>query len=201
MDEFVNYKKRDINLPYGCKDLHDVLRFMPARTIVRRGESVTGALSEIGKFVAMVLESRAKTIMLWVRSPEDELSVFIGHLRGNPVRTTVNFQEDSALEAKLLDFIARRGLKGLERSDIPPYLCLPEYLVLEVSPLPSDGPSISELITDLFEHVCGARGNSELSFTVFETGNAASQPRNRSHHRSRTTPARVKMSTIFSKAR
>jgi hypothetical protein len=180
MDEFVNYKKRDISLPHGCKDLHDVLKIHQApvvtqRTIVKRDESVTGALSEIGKFVAMVLESRADSIILGVNPPEDRLSVFIGHVEGDPVQLTVHvhFQKNSALETKLLEFIAQRGLKALGNSGMPPS-GLPAYFVFEFSPLPSDEPSISELITDFFERVCGARSDTELSFHCVEVVHAVS---------------------------
>jgi hypothetical protein len=145
------------------------------RTTVKRDESVTGTLSEVGKYVEIVLESRADAIMLWMRPPDDRFLVYLGHFVGEPVQSTANFQKDSAQETKLRDFIARRGLKALEDSGIPPSVLpgLPVDFIYEFSPLPSDEASLSELIIDLFEHVCGARGDTELRFHCFEVGDAA----------------------------
>jgi hypothetical protein len=85
MSEFVNYRKRGITLPKGCKNLFDVLQShglpklasgvqtgaIPAdeEPVVTRGESVTGKLSDIGKYVAMVFESRARSFLLMVTPP------------------------------------------------------------------------------------------------------------------------------------
>ena len=87
MTQFVDYKKRSFTLPPGCKDLIDVLA--PSR---RRSKSpiATGSfrspeikverfptegLSQIGRFVSMMLQWKGETFMLSVTGEDFEFPV------------------------------------------------------------------------------------------------------------------------------
>jgi hypothetical protein len=59
-------------------------------------------------------------------------------------------------------------------SGFPPmFPSLPVYLIFELSPLPSQGAMLSELLTDLFRDVGGANGDTQFCFYYTEVTDAA----------------------------
>src|SRR5947207_13581446 len=100
MSQFVNYKKRSVALPPGCKDLIDLLRPAGAhkadgtiprddRPSVARGESVTGKLSEIGKYVAMVFHASAEVILLLMSTPDEQLTMNVDRDQSGRITASV----------------------------------------------------------------------------------------------------------------
>src|SRR6185436_10708188 len=85
MSEFVNYNKRSVTLPTGCKDLIDVLGQNKSSDIasISSGERITTgcgeggaiAVSKIGEYVRKVCESRAELIQVMFSSPGQRLAV------------------------------------------------------------------------------------------------------------------------------
>src|SRR6266568_946681 len=88
MSEFVNYNKRGITLPPGCKDLSDLLKPKGLRNApgpilaveqppVVREETLTATLAEIEQHVAMVFQSQARLFALEIFLPGEPASVQI----------------------------------------------------------------------------------------------------------------------------
>src|SRR6185369_10390841 len=87
MSDFVNYNKRGVTLPSGCKDLIDLLGRgaglgegqipgygeLPAKVV--RGGAGTVPLQQLGEHVSKVCASRAKVIQFIASSPEERLTV------------------------------------------------------------------------------------------------------------------------------
>jgi hypothetical protein len=80
MADFVNYNKRSVTLPPGCKNLIDVLRSRPdkqfqkfaerlKRARVTHDESVMGKVSDVPKYVGMVFASRGLVCVLEIGLP------------------------------------------------------------------------------------------------------------------------------------
>src|SRR4051812_38710247 len=93
MSDFINYNKRSVTLPEGCKDLIDVLRSHPlrvlfsnadagpippgARATLTRGETFEGRVSDVDKYVGKVFESRGLSCMLILTPPGEQFTIHI----------------------------------------------------------------------------------------------------------------------------
>src|SRR4030095_12787454 len=77
MSDFVNYDKRDINLPPGCKNLIDVLQPMvpPPGLKPRRGLTMgggeTATISSIPKYINNFLNQSNQDLLL-IRTPNEK---------------------------------------------------------------------------------------------------------------------------------
>ena len=91
MAKFVNYQKRGISLPPGCKDLMDVLArprrqtkeqpisaFLP-RIAIKEEHFPTGGLAQLGRHLSMMLQSREEFIVVSVTSQEFEFPFVFWH--------------------------------------------------------------------------------------------------------------------------
>lgn len=181
MNEFVDYKKRDIDLPKGCKNLNDVLQAQERRRILRRAaafkrqmathdRSFTGTLSEVGKYLDMVFTSRAWMFTLWIGPLDDRLNLSIHRSEDGSVAASATVRQDSAQELSLRSFFAQRGLDWPVDSGFPSqfFPSVPVDLMVKISPLPSQGPGLTDLIVDLFRDVYGANMETGLNFHSFE---------------------------------
>jgi hypothetical protein len=186
MSQFVNYKKRSVTLPPGCKNLIDLLRprglsklhgtISPEeRPTVTRGETVAGKLSEIQKYVGMMFESHAQAFTVMVSLSDERLTVDFARMTGEMMLASVVFEEDAERERLMRDFFARHGLQAPRDRGRPEQFHpdLPVQLIYRISPLPSDARLLSMLTTDLFHDVCGLSDDSELMFRYYEIANAA----------------------------
>jgi hypothetical protein len=173
MNEFVDYKKRDINLPGGCKDLLDVLQpqqvkaAVPDLTTVREG-SCAAALSDTGKYVWLVFGSRVLLFMLEMDAPDHGLKLSLSRMEGGIMFASVEFRENSGREAAIRSFLAREGLKvpcvvGTAADFIPD-----SPVSYRISPLPTDGRGLAVLLTSLFRDVGGLKEDAELRFHWYE---------------------------------
>lgn len=152
MSDFVNYNKRDVKLPPGCKDLIDVLR---GRRVATRDYSVNGPVSDIAEHVRTIFGSTALFVCLDI-APADETSADI--LRDNERNSHVfiRVQRASDQERAVRGFLSSRGLKAPEDSQVPKgvfYPDLPVSIGCEISPLPPTSTEVARLLTDLFRHL------------------------------------------------
>jgi hypothetical protein len=180
MDGFVDYGKRSVQLPPGCKDLIDLLRpgvsgFLSAIPPnlpdgLRHGGMVKGELSELAKYVARVFDSRALACSLWVRPPGDQLTFEVQRFDAGEVTASVIVEMGTKREKAVRDFIAARGFQAPDDS-IPKQFSpnLPVELICHLSPLPSEVSILSNLGAELFRRVCGLSDQSELCYTHCET--------------------------------
>ena len=181
MSKFVNFKKREIALPPGCKDLIDVLK--PGRRVsskyhvniagqhpaVSRAGQTVGGLSEIRKYVAMVLESRAVAFTLQITSPNRQLIVSLFHENAMKVRTlgaSLLVQKDADSEKAVRGFLSRHHLRSPEDTGIPEQMFPDEpwQLIYEISAFPSDAAQLARILIDLYREVGGLTDESELNF-------------------------------------
>ena len=184
MSHFVNYNKRSVTLPPGCKNLIDLLRptelpkdhATPLRSeqpTVTRGESFTGRLSEIGKYVAMVFQARAEMVILLLSTPDDQLTMNLGRDQSGAISASVVFGHEADRERAVRAFYARHGLETPQQSGIPEHFSahLPVQCIYPVSPLPPESALISDMATSLFRDVCGLDDNADLGFRYYEVTN------------------------------
>lgn len=76
MSEFVNYHKRDVQLPYGCKDLVDVLNLQAPAEASPTVLLFSGGLKEVPENVARLLNSSRLSNGLLIRTDKGALGLF-----------------------------------------------------------------------------------------------------------------------------
>ena len=190
MSKFINFNKRSVTLPPGCKNLIDILQppvpsklvsnIHPGtispheRPIVTRGESFTGRVSDIGKYVAMVFESRATSFILMMTPPDEAFTIHVDRMEDRAIRASVVVQSATDQERAVRYFFAHRGLNLPEDSGMPPQLVpdLPVQVTCNISPIPSEAPLLSILVADLFRHTLGLSDDSQLCFRYYEARDA-----------------------------
>jgi hypothetical protein len=183
MNEFVNFKKRGVTLPPGCKDLIDLLRPAAKATIAseyrvttRRKEKVTGMLSDLGKYIRMAFESEGVMFVLGITSPDKRLEVAVLRRKAEEPWVAVTFPSDPEQERVLREFCTRKGLEipkdiGTRPSGFSPNL--PIQVFYRISPLPAEAAGVSALIEDFFRE-CGRLSNdAPLEFHIEEASDAA----------------------------
>jgi hypothetical protein len=181
MSEFINFNKRGVTLPPGCKDLIDLLRPKVKPSIERaqsltltRNETITGALQDVGKYTHMAFESRGAIFTLVITPTEGRLEVHIDRMKGKEPWVSLTFPKDPEEERAVREFFTRKGLQLPEDSGMPPsfFPNLPVQLIYDISPLPRDAAGVSALVADLLRH-CGKLGNdAPLRFNIWESFDA-----------------------------
>jgi len=187
MSEFVNYNKRSIQLPPGCKDLTDLFKpawlrklpkgdAPPEMPVVLRDDSVTETLGNIEKYVAIVFESRADGCHLTISSPgetDETLALCISNMTDS-IMSNVTFIHDETREEAMRAFFDSHGLKAPRANEMPKgfnfafYPNLPVWTIFEFSPLSSGALAFSKIARDLFRDFCGMNDQSELQFSLLE---------------------------------
>lgn len=76
MSEFVNYQKRDVQLPHGCKDLVDVLNLQTPAEPPQVVLLFSGGLTEVSENVARLLNSPRVSNGLLIRTDKGTLGLF-----------------------------------------------------------------------------------------------------------------------------
>ncbi len=182
MNEFVNFKKRGVTLPAGCKDLIDLLRSKAKPSIERtqrltrtRNETVTGALSDVGKYVRMAFDSRGAIFILVITPADHRLEVDVVRMEGEEPRASLTFPKDPEAERAVREFFTRTGLQLPDDSEMPPgfFPNLPMRLVYDVLPLPRDAAGVSAFIADLLRQCGKLENDAPLSFHIEEVSDAA----------------------------
>jgi len=181
MSQFINYKTRSVALPPGCKDLIDVLRptgppkaeviISPdERPAVTRGGLITGRLSEIGKYVAMVFHARGEMVILLMSTPDEQVTMHLGRDRSRTIAASVVFGYGGDREKAIRAFYQRHGLETPPDSGKPEHFSphLPVHCNYPVTPLPSEPAPIAEMATELFRSVCALDDKAEIRFRYYE---------------------------------
>jgi hypothetical protein len=167
MSEFVNYNKRNVDLPLGCKDFVDLLRQQgfsePSHP--HCSGSVLGKVADIEMHVKLAYDSFPFSYLL-VILPKGE-GFAIGFWRTSPRFSASVFVHDNPLHDHLTrDFFNAHHLSLIDnkRPELPWGLNRSSY---EIRPLPLYIPEVSQLFGDLLRFVCQLNDESPVTFTVF----------------------------------
>lgn len=181
MSEFVNYNKRTVTLPPGCKNLIDVLRAETGRQVGSVfdadpiGENSCccvgkDKLAEIGKYVGMAFESRANAVMLNVSSPDSTITFDLVRMLDRDMDASVAVERGTPQEAAVRKFFAQHRLRlpadpAVSQAFFPE---LPVKVIYSISPLPTEPRVLSMLAAAMFREVCGLDDESVLRFDFCE---------------------------------
>lgn len=183
MGKFVNYKKRGVELPPGCKNLVDVLDKGPKRKALsavgtqwiplpKPERFATRGLDHLLRFMARVLESRAKFTSLHIALPGSEagISVF-RHSEPGTLDLVLFIQRNTEEERAIRVFFAGHNIKPTV-----------DYLPLPVSPtsvrglqypLPQEALAAGNLIRGFLQTVHGLTEEAGIDFTFDDNEQAA----------------------------
>jgi hypothetical protein len=170
MSEFVNYNKRDISLPKGCKDLADVLQGKGEGkpNLPGNHEESLGRLAELDEWAARAFESHAKMLQLQVWTSEQAATLML-HRRGRKTGASVTVRGGSSTEEKVKAVFERKGLATPQGSPLPKTLFFPESsTTYDLTPFSKDAASFSALAKDLLKNVCGLEDESPVWFRYME---------------------------------
>lgn len=168
MADFVNYNKRSIDLPPGCKDMIDVLRVQeeardetqakPSTSFkAKRREQASGPLSAIEEYVQKLYKCGDENAVLWIETPDSRLSA--GFLkREKSIIAWVNFQKESKDKQIVRDFLSNRGMNQSS---------LPVEIMCTLSPLPAEPAEVSRLLLDLF-HALGLKYDWPMNYHLVQ---------------------------------
>jgi hypothetical protein len=175
MDEFVNYNKRDIDLPMGCKNLMDVLQAKQSQEIQPAAASVAlsvlaghgyveGKLSEVENYVQKLFASRSCVYMLVISALDERLTLNVGRMEDGTMWASATVQQGSIQQLALRDIFARRGWELPANVGNPPQFVpgVPVYQIFSLSPIPVQVSSLSALIADLFLEACASKSDPYL---------------------------------------
>jgi hypothetical protein len=165
MPDFVDYTKRSVDLPPGCKDLADVLKGgkrteLPRRLNQTSGEkppsgeklpfndTATSFTHYLSKYLETIEASRAFMSHLWITALDGEIMarIFKGPKSGLQVEFQVreNSDHDQAIRA----FLENQKLPAPPPSPMPAsfHPDLPVYLSHKISPLPAAPHDLLKLV-------------------------------------------------------
>jgi hypothetical protein len=177
MSEFVNYNKRDVQLPLGCKDLMDVLS-LPAKqgrlwTGLVAADSTsknvaftpppieTGTVRDLGKKICQLLAMPATSRVLGIFTPGS--SLYLGCRTDHaPFELLLALsREDNAREQAIRNFFkARKIIPALDFADNETSLRTLLYS------LHADGMTVVVLLAELLETAYGVSENTSLDFLL-----------------------------------
>jgi hypothetical protein len=111
VSEFVNYSKRSVTLPDGCKDLADVLK--RKSTVI--AQTSTCKLSDIGKYLSKAWASSTPELCLWftpgnqVDFSLEQLRFSVQRLPGKGLHADVTVKIGTEAETVLRQLMEKRG--------------------------------------------------------------------------------------------
>lgn len=186
MSEFVNYNKRSVTLPSGCKNLSDLLKGSPEglhslvggtdldlSKAIPRSEVIRGTLSEISTHVDWFWKSRALSSSLMVSPHNSQLQFNLEKIGQLDKSAHVSIIMGTSEENAVRKFFQRHGLQMPENSILPACFSpdLPVRLICDISPVPSEAWLLSVFVADLLHEVCGLKDDAELNFVHYELDN------------------------------
>jgi len=162
MNEFVNFGKRSVELPAGCKDLIDVLqqaKRYPASTLTIRSAE---GLTDVAKYLLRLLELGAKSRYLVITWHEMN---YVHLMNQEGVLTALAVvHENTHREQAVRGVFAGAGLAPIRDEAVAGW----SVRVLGY-PLPDGASSIEELISDLLRTGYGLAENVRLEFGSWES--------------------------------
>ena len=162
MNEFVNFRKRNVELPPGCKDLVDVLQQAKGHPAATSAVRSAEGLGELGKHLLRLLELGAKfryLVITW-----DEMNA-VQLMHQDRVLTALAVVHEKTHREQ-----AVRGVFGA--ASLTPILdeALAGWsLRMLVYRLPGGASSTQELISDLLRTGYGLAENAGLNFESWES--------------------------------
>ena len=159
MSQFVNYSKRGVELPPGCKDLIDLLSRDKDQLpdVVRKK---TEGLRQLDDYVAGLLSSPAEYRLLSILGFGVEAGVFLEYSKGALSAIVVIKTADSAEEHAVRESFRLVGVSPL--SDQAP--CGAAGARVLSYPLPASIPDVVALIREVLRVACGATEHAGLYF-------------------------------------
>ncbi len=181
MARFVNYQKRGVELPPGCKDLIDVLKgnakakapgafagnWVP---LPKPDLYPSGGIAQIERYVIRILVSAAKFAGLAISSLDEQVVLGLYRHPDEKAFDLMLFvlRKDEELVQSIREFFAEHGIEHTLD-----YLCSggldPNYMRGLKYLLPSDATQVAALLADLLRKVYGLDAGAGLSFAFHET--------------------------------
>jgi hypothetical protein len=175
MGKFVNYKKRSIALPPGCKDLVDVLwkashhkssdpiaaRWVP---VPKPERIATNGQDHIPRFMTRVLESTTKFTSLSIELPGKDVAIGVyRHSEARTLHLTLVVSRDTEMERATRDCFS--GHHIAPTADYLPLPLTPTSVCTLQYPLPQDATAAANLIGSFLRTVCGLPAEAGIDFT------------------------------------
>jgi hypothetical protein len=184
MSQFVNYNKRAITLPPGCKDLADVLKPAHLRgnvhgttpgafqvPEVHRDHFSTDGLAQIGRYVSMLFDS-SSNFTLTIDLHDDRFPVALGRdpesvVLGSPAGTALLMlcTNDPERERGIRTFFSQRSIQPL--SDFAEGFPRSVGERSLIYPLPSNASESAALLSELLRDVYGLSDTAGLDFYYY----------------------------------
>jgi len=179
MSEFVNYQKRGIELPPGCKDLIDVLRLpsstegsTPAMSWQRSvpvDVQAVGRLSNVPAYVSMVVNSPSEQFLLMIGTTDKRLSVMLCRRESTGVLALIlvgSVRSNAEREKGIREFFQRHGIGPL-KEPLPGEAGVESFRGFEY-PLPAGASQASQLTIELLSGVFGITEASQIQFRYYD---------------------------------
>jgi len=183
MSDFVNYNKRSITLPPGCKDLIDVLGRegrhlewlekhlgIDLSRAITRGGVVEGSILDIEKKVQQTVAGSALIFILKIVPADQRFTFTLQRLYQRPLQAILELETRTPQEAALQRSLAEHNLRTPDDS-IAPGLTFPDLpwrLTWPIEPLPSTPLELSRLISEVLRDIGGLTAESTLAFRHHE---------------------------------
>jgi hypothetical protein len=179
MSDFVNYNKRSITLPPGCKDLIDVLGRegcdlewlekqlgLDLSGAITRGGVVEGTSLDIEKKIRQAVAASALIFILKIAPADQGFTFTLQRLYQRPLQATIELETRTPQEAALQRSLAEHNLRTPDDSIESGVLFpdLPWRLRCPIEPLPSAPLELSRLISEVLRDTGGLTAQSGLAF-------------------------------------
>jgi len=175
MSQFVNYQKRSLTLPSGCKNLIDVLtlpRQQPKGNIpacgfpsldIKEDRVPTAGLAQVRRYVSMLLQSRGELFTVSVTAHNFKFPVTLYRIKRDQTVAIMVVTNETRQERAIRTFFEQQGLEAIfdqvETSDARRGLAYP---------LPFDVARVTSLTTELLRSVYGLSAEAGLNFRYYE---------------------------------
>jgi len=174
MSEFVNYNKRSIDLPPGCKNLFDVLQPIKAGPKPRDRQPRTfekGTLASIPKHIGDLLKKTDQAVLL-IYDARGRVAFYMTPLAGN-ILASIRFLDDPARETRVRKLFGPYGLDAPTQTETAPQFPeAPVWTRFTIQPFPSSTRRLIEIATAVFRDVCNATDKTPLHFRHYSISNA-----------------------------
>ena len=173
MSDFVNYNKRSVTLPFGCKDLAELLALKSSSSdTTLKHEKLTA----IGEHISRAWNSSSERFVLWISpgkiddpSQGAKLCFTLQRLHGDDLEANLQVRMGSDEEAGFRLFLERHGY-ALPDTSVPKQFNpnWPVEILWTVSPFPSKPDEFTALVIALLRQVCRLKDDSEVTVSFHE---------------------------------
>lgn len=181
MSDFVDYNKRSVSLPEGCKDLTDVLEQtrsglasgdlpllnVGGRTV--RGGTEIGGLADTANYVGKVFGGKAEQQFLMIFLEREHLTINIFRAAEAGLKASIWFPDDESTVRTMRSFFERWGLK------VPPEGSLLLMLsgaklqrTWDIFPVPLTPTQLTDILHSLLKQFERVDENLSIKFAFYE---------------------------------